>query len=121
MKIRNLTAAGDWTFGKGLQSYLTAQAAIALDIKTYLTLWTGNCFFALQAGVNWRQFLDKNQEQRLLAGLQTAILGRFGVMGINLLSADLDRQTRRIVVKYDVQTIYTQSFKDSITIGAPNA
>lgn len=121
MKIRNLTIAGDWVFGKGLQDYLTGQAAIALDIRTYLLVWTGNCFWALQAGVNWRQYLDKNQEQKLLAGLQSAILARFGVMGINLLSARLDRTTRNIVVTYDVQTIYTQSFQDSITIGANSA
>lgn len=121
MKIRNLNAAGDWLFGKGLQDYLTGQAAIALDIRTYLLLWTGNAFWALQAGVNWRQYLDKNQEQKLLAGLQSAILDRFGVMGINLLSARLDPQTRNIIIDYDVQTIYTQSFKESITIGANSA
>lgn len=121
MKIRNLDSSGDWTFGKGLQSYLTGQAAIALDIKTYLNLWAGNCFWALQAGINWRQYLDKNQETQLLAGLQAALLGRFGVMAINQLSADLDPRTRAIVVTYDVQTIYTQSFQDSITIGAQNA
>lgn len=121
MKIRNLDGNGDWTFGKGVQSYVQNQDAIALDIKTYLKLWVGNCFFALQAGVNWRQYLDKNQEQRLLAGLQSAIQQRFGVMGITLLSARLDRTTRVMTVSYEVQTIYTQSFKDSITIGAQNA
>lgn len=121
MKIRNLNDRGDWLFGKGLQDYLTSQDAIALDIKTYLKLWTGNAFFALQAGVNWRQYLDKNQESRLLAGLQSAILARFGVMGINLLTARLDPITRNLVVQYDVQTIYTQSFQDSITIGAQSA
>lgn len=121
MKIRNLTRDGDWTFGKGRQDYLTGQDAIAEDVKTYLKLWTGNCFFALQAGVNWRQYLDKNQKTRLLAGLQTAIMSRFGVMGLTELSANLDAQTRRIVIRYTVQTIYTQSFQDSITIGAQNA
>lgn len=121
MKIRNLDSAGDFTFGKGLQSYLTGQDAIALDIKTYLKLWTGNCFWALQAGVNWRQYLDKNQKARLLAGLQNAIMSRFGVMALTQLSAELNAQTRQIVVKYNVQTIYTQNFQDSITIGAQNA
>lgn len=121
MIFRALTATGDWTFGKGVQSYLTGQAAIAADIKTYLKLWTGNCFFALQAGVNWTQYLDKNQEDNLLAGLQAVILARFGVMGLHQLSAKLDARSRHLVVSYDVQTIYTQSFKDSITIGAHNA
>lgn len=121
MKIRNLTSNGDFTFGKGLQSYLTAQAAISLDIKTYLKLWTGNCFFSLQAGINYRQYMDKNQKANLLGALQAAILSRDGVTGINQLSAVLDPITRHLTVKYDVQTVYTQSFIDSITIGASSA
>jgi hypothetical protein len=120
MKIRNLTTSGDWTFGAGRQNYLQGQDAIAANIRTYLKLWVGNCFWALQAGVNWRQYLDKNQETRLLAGLQTAIMSRFGVMGLTQLSADLDRRSRVMVVRYTVSTIYTQSFQDSITIGASN-
>ncbi len=121
MKIRNLDSAGDFIFGRGVQSYVTGQAAIALDIKTYLKLWTGNAYWALQAGINWRQYLDRNQKARLLAGLQTGIMGRFGVMALNELSADLNPRTRRIVIRYDVQTIFTKSFQDSITIGAQNA
>jgi hypothetical protein len=121
MKMRNLTATGDWTFGKGLQCYVVGQSAIELDIKTYLYLWVGNCFWSLQAGINYRQLLDKGQKDRLLAALQAGILGRFGVMGINQLSVNLDPQTRRISVAYDVSTVYTQSFKNSITLGAPSA
>lgn len=121
MKFRNLTSDGDWRFGKGLQSYLNGQDAIALNIKTYLKLWVGNCFFALQEGVNWRQYLDKNQKAQLLAGLQIAIMSRFGVTALTQLSADLDPVTRHLVVHYTVQTIFTQSFQDSITIGAQNA
>lgn len=121
MKISNLTADGDFTFGAGAQNYLTGQRAIALDIKTFLLLWVGNCFWALQAGINWRQYLDKNQEAKLLAALQAGILARFGVMGINQLSVRLAPVTRHLTVSYDVSTIYTQRFQDSITIGAPSA
>ncbi len=121
MKIRNLTAGGDFTFGKGLQSYLTGEAAIGEDIKTWLLLWTGNCFWSLQSGINYRQLLDKGQKARLLSALQGGILGRSGVMGINQLSASLDEQTRQLTVTYDVQTIYTNSFKNSVVVGATSA
>lgn len=121
MNIRALDLNGDWQFGNGVQSYLTGQAAIALNIKTFLLLWTGNCFWSLQAGINWTQYLDKNQEAQLLGALQAALLSLFGVVGINQLSVDLDRGTRRLTVSYDVATIYTQSFQDSITVGASNA
>lgn len=118
MKMRNLDRAGDFTFGKGLQDYVTGQDAIALDIKTAIKVWTGNCSWALQFGVNWTQFLDKNQEPALLSALQALILSRDGVTGINQLSAVLERGSRHLTVEYDVATIYTQSFQDSIIIGA---
>lgn len=121
MKIRNLDANGDFTFGKGLQNYLTGQAAIKEDIATYLKLWVGNCFWALQAGVNYRQLLDKNQKLNLLSAIQAAILGRFGVTGIKQLDATLNPHTRALRVSYDVATIYTNSFQDSVTLGAPGA
>lgn len=118
LKIRNLTPDGDFTFGKGVQDYLTGQNAIALDIKTFLKLWTGNCSWALQAGINWTQYLNKNQEAQLLGALQQGILGRYGVVGINQLNVYLNRVTRQLEVTYDVATVYTQSFVDSILIGA---
>jgi hypothetical protein len=121
MIFRNLDRNGDWVYGNGVQAYLTGQKAIEKDVKTFLLLWTGNCFWALQAGINWRQYLDRGQQPALLAGLQTGILARYGVMGINQLDAGLDRATRGFFVKYDLATIYTQSFQDSITVGAPSA
>lgn len=121
MKIRNLNSDHDFTFGKGAQSYLNGEDAIGEDIDTYIKLWVGNCFFALQAGINWRQYLDKGQKAKLLGALQQGILSRFGVMGINQILPILDPFTRRLTVTYDVQTIYTQSFKNSVTIGAHSA
>lgn len=121
MKIRNLDANGDFTFGKGLQNYLTGQAAIALDVRTFVKLWAGNAFWALQEGINWRQYLDRNQQANAQAALQAGILGRNGVVGVNQISVQLDRQARRFTIKYDVATIYTQSFVDTVTIGTPNA
>lgn len=121
MKMRNLTADGDWTFGKGLQDYVQKNSEIALDISTYLKLWVGNCFWNLQAGINWTQYLDKNQGAQLLAAVQAAILARVGVTGINQLSVNLDPISRQITIEYNVQTVYTQSFQNSITIGATSA
>jgi hypothetical protein len=121
MKTRALDRGGDWTFGAGLQNYLTGADAIAQDVQTALKSWTGNCFWSLQDFVNWTQFLDKNQEAQLLAALQNVILNRFGVVALNQLSAVLDRATRQIVVTYDVTTIYTQSFQNTIAIGVTNA
>lgn len=120
MIIRNLTPAGDWTFGAGIQNYLTANAAIAQDISTWLKLWVGNCFFALQSGINYTQYFNKNQQAPLLAALQAGIASRDGVTGINQVSADLDPQSRQMTVTYNISTIYTQNFLQSITIGAPS-
>ncbi len=116
MKIRNLTPDGDFTYGKGLQNYLTGNAAIALNIKCYLKLWVGNCFWALQAGINYAQLLDKGRKKQLVTALEQGIQTRYGVMGVNQLEVDFDEQTRDLTVTYDVATIFTNTFKQSITL-----
>ena len=53
MIIRALDADGDVVFGRGIQDYLQNNDAIALNIKTRLMSFFGNCFFYVDAGVYW--------------------------------------------------------------------
>ena len=47
----------DWTFGKGRQSYLRHEAAIKQSIRTRLMSFLGDCFFDINAGIDWWRFL----------------------------------------------------------------
>lgn len=123
MSIRNVTASNDWTYGAGRQNFLTKNAAILLDVRLYLQLWMGNAFWALAAGVNYAQLLNKGTEKALLAALQGALMSRYGVVQVTQLSAVLDPETRALTATYTINTIYGQAFTNSITIpiGQANA
>lgn len=118
MKHRAIDAAGDWTFGKGLSNYAMDEAAIELNIATRLRSWVGNCPFAMQDGIDWLSRLDVGQEAALLNDLRTLILQSQGVVGINTVSYNLDRQTRNFTVTYNIVTIYNQAFQAQVTQAA---
>ena len=115
MKFRAIDASNDWAFGSGVQSYLTGEAAIEADIKTALLVFLGECFFALQAGVDWWN-LTGGKNPAAQAGIilqcRTVILGRSGVVAVNSVTPTL--VGRRLSVAYNINTIYSKSVTGSV-------
>lgn len=118
MIFRQLTSQGDWTFGKGINNYATAENAIDLNIKTRILSWVSDCFFALQDGIDWSNRLDYGQQTALVEEIKSNILNAFGVVGINAVQSVFDGVTRTIRIVYDIQTIYSPSFKRTIEAGS---
>ena len=118
MKIRNLDANGDWTFGQGLSNYISGNAGIGLNISTRLKSWLNDCFFAMNAGVDWKTRLGaKNQQSLLEADLKRIILSSFGVTGITAFSVSYDAATRAFTVNYTINTIFSKGYQQSVTQG----
>jgi hypothetical protein len=116
MIFRNLTTDGDWSFGRGVGCYVSANQAIGLNIKTRIMSWVGDCFFDIAAGIDWINRLgSKNQRSLLELDLRRIILQSEGVTGI--LSFDTTLVGRNFTANYSVQTIYSKSFQDTVTIG----
>lgn len=118
MIFRQITADGDWTFGKGVSGYAIGEAAIELNIKTRLLSWKGNCFFALNDWVDWLSRLDKGQEDNLNQELYNVILQSFGVVGINSFQGTLNRETRMYTVIFDIATFFGPSFVNTLDLAA---
>lgn len=110
MIFRQLDANGDWTFGKGQANYATDESAIDLNLRTRILSWIGNCFFALDEGVDWSNRLDKGQTENLKNELRNLIIQSFGIVGINAIEVVLDSRTRLATVTANVDTIFTQRF-----------
>lgn len=116
MIFRNLTPAGDWSFGAGKSNYIDQNAAIGLNIKTRLQSWVGDCFFDMQAGIDWTNRLgSKNQRRLLEMDLRRVILRSYGVTGI--MSFDTVLVGRKFTANYSVNTIFSKSYQDSLTLG----
>jgi hypothetical protein len=118
LKFRSLDAAGDWRFGAGLQSYLTEEDAVATDVKTALKVFLGECFWALNAGVDWWNLLGARAraEQNIVLQCRQVISSREGVTKINRVEALLDRSTRRLTISFNVDTVFSRNLNGEVAV-----
>ena len=115
MLFRNLDENNDFTYGKGLNNFKTQNGAVGLNIKTRIQSWLNDCFFDLEAGIDWYNRLgSKNQRTLLEQDLKRIILQSEDVTGIN--SIDTNVVDRNFSASYDISTIYTQSFVDEVEV-----
>lgn len=106
MIFRTLDENGDWTFGKGTSGFLTGKDALSVNLVTITKEWKGECFFALQDGVDWNNFLDIGTKDLLDADLQRNWLKAYGVLRIDAYASTLDTITRQLTVNASLFTIY---------------
>lgn len=108
--------------GQGIGSYAQGQAALALDIAARIRSRKGNCFFAPNDGIDYTNLYEKGRQKDFLTAMSNCIMQTPEVVKINAISTHINPRTRAVSMTYDVQTIYTRSFKatlDNVT-GAPN-
>ena len=104
MLIRSLDANGDWNMGRGLQDFLTELAACELNLKTRLREWVGDCFWNLNAGVDYNNYLDIGTKNLLDLNIQRAILQSDGVVQLTNYVSVLT--LRELTVTASVQTVF---------------
>ena len=113
LRVRAITSEGEWTFGKGKQSYKVDEEAIAQNVKTRVMSFLGDCFFDMKAGIDWLNLLDTGRRNDLLRSIQLTILGTEGVVAIN--SVDYYTQDRKLVIIYDIKTVFSSSYSGNLT------
>ena len=116
MTHRVLTGTGDWLFGHGLSNLAVDEEAIKYNIATRLREWKGNCFFNLDAGIDWQSRLDKNQKDNLIADISLMLSQIYGVTKVNSVDFSYDAKTRDIVISYNVDTIFSPNFEYKVAL-----
>ena len=115
MIFRELDSNNDWQFGRGLQNMTRQNQAIGLNIKTRIQSWVGDCFFDLQAGIDWWNRLgSKNQRSLLELDLRRIILQSEGVTG--LVEFQTNVVGRRFSASYTVTILSSQEFQDTLEV-----
>jgi hypothetical protein len=109
MKVRKLDSLDDWTFGSGLSGLIKDQGAIEQNLKTRLSSWLGDCFWAMQDGIDYKALLDKGQEDTLTLAIKSVILATQGIVGITSLSVSLSA-AREYTISCTIDTIYGQNY-----------
>jgi len=105
--VRAIDSTGDWLFGKSLNDYVSANAAVKQNIRTRLLEFLGDCFFNIAAGIDWLNLLSGSKSEFALnLSISSVILNTTNVTGILQLSIGLTSQ-RKISISYQVQTTYS--------------
>jgi hypothetical protein len=116
MIFRDLDSNNDWTFGAGKNNYASGNKAIGLNISTRIKSWKNDCYFDQNAGVDWANRLgSKNQRDLLDQDIRKIILTSFGVTSI--IDFDTIVNDRNFSATYNIRTIYSPSYQNSIEIG----
>lgn len=117
MIFRSLDSNADWTFGKGQSNYVKDNAAIALNVKTRLLSFLNDCFFDMNAGLDWfTYFGTPNQSQQITLRSKAVILQSYGVVSVNNISSNNNRQVRSLGLQYNINTIFTTQYVENLQV-----
>lgn len=116
MRVRKLSASGDYTFGQSQANFYVNQAlGVGQKVETRLRLFEGEWFLDQNDGTPWYQdvFGVRSNPTYDLA-IQARILTTFGVQGIVSYSSALTPNViengvpaRHLSVKAQIMTIYS--------------
>lgn len=105
MIVRSLDINGDWTFGKGKNDYKSEKDAIAQIIATRIKQFLGDCFFAIDEGIDWFNLMGGKDTAGLKLIISTKILNTPGVTGLREIFVNRSN-TRLITISYEADTVY---------------
>lgn len=115
MTFRNLDGNHDWIWGTGKNSYVSETQEIALNIKTRLLSFLGDCFFATDAGIDYWNLLTRNRQEELENQIQTTIVETPGVERINSIDIILGAN-RKFNITYSITTVYGTTLENAIPL-----
>jgi len=115
MIVRKIDIENDWLFGKGRNDYLSANDAIAQNVKTRLQSFLGDCFFDISAGIDWFNRLGSKNKLQIQLDVNAVILNTPGVTGIVDSSFSID-SNRKITLQYSINTVYTERVSYSTVV-----
>ena len=121
MMFRSLDINHDWNFGQGLQSYVSGEQAIGLNIQTRILSFVGDCFFDMLAGINWFiYFGTPNQTQQTLLSVQACILQSYGVTKVNSVTMN-ETSAGSLYLTFNIYDIYSQTapYSQTLQVNSP--
>lgn len=106
MIIRSIDEVGDWNFGKGRNDYVSNNKAVAQDINCRLLEFLGDCFFAIDSGIDWFNLLGSKNEMALKLAVSNVITNTENVDSVVVLSTFYDSSIRKKIIYYKVTTAF---------------
>jgi hypothetical protein len=106
MIVRALDRDGDWTCGKGRQDYRSGNDAIAQMIQTGYRSILGDCFWALEDGIDWFNLLGSRNVVGVQLAVKTMILNVEGVISLQDFRTEFSVNLRNLATEYGASTVF---------------
>ncbi len=108
---------GDWTFGKGVDNYLTGNAEIAQNVSTRIKSFKYDWFLDGEAHIDWFGILgQQNNEQEILDEVRRVTLSTEGVAKITNLEV-LSITDRKADIELTITTVLNDTVDIIIGVG----
>lgn len=105
MDFRTLDENWDWNFGRGRNDYASQSLAIAYSIKTKILSWYRDCFFDVEAGIDWKNILgSKVSKGDADAAIKKIIVTEDGVDGLVYFDSEVTNRIYSCTAR--IKTIY---------------
>lgn len=104
---KNNNNQSEFVFGHGYTDYKSELAFVKQDVETALYEWKNDCFFDIEAGIDWKVRLGyHNQKDLLDEDIKELVVSRTGVLRIvNFESNVIDRL---YVCTIEILTLYSE-------------
>lgn len=113
VKFRTLDSNWDFQFGRGKQDYASDSMAVSYRLKTKLLSWFRDCFFDVEAGVDWKNILgSKGTKSQADSAVRQLVVTDEGVD--SLVSFDSSMSGRTYNCSIRVKTIYGETIEVEI-------
>ncbi len=112
MRVRRIDKDGDWTFGRGRNSYAATSESVAQRVRTRLQSFIGDWFLDLDHGLPWFARMEKPADLAVLeADVKRCVLETPGVQTLTTFSIVLDPDTRKCTIAVNGTDIYGGDFQ----------
>lgn len=105
MRFRILDENHDWLFGKGRNDYATGSLAVAYSLKTKILSWYRDCFFDMQAGIDWKNILgSKTSKAEADGAVRKIITTETDVQELTFFESEITNRIYHCTAK--IKTVY---------------
>ena len=113
--FRKIDGSNDWEFGKGFSNYATNSEEVALNIQTRVLSFYRDCFFDLEAGIDYFNLLDYNKQRELEMAIENTIITTDGVVELRTINLFLNAD-RNLTLEYNVLDIYSNTISNELIL-----
>lgn len=113
MRVRALDKNWDFQFGKSKQDYVSGSLATAYDVKQKILCWYNDCFFDMQAGIDYKNLLgSKGGKDKIDNSIKKILLVQPDIVEITHFESSVTNRKYSLTAR--LKTVYNETIEVKI-------